>query len=342
MMLSDDGRKRFVATCFLFLSPEELKACRLVSKTWNEFIQENLWKSSWGRGELRNKLSARWKTVDPMTVELSRGMQKVFSIFCTDTHVFCGFREHAKVAVYNLSTTELVKEMTPGDVGLGDAFTDADHSWGTVLAGGDGIVTVKWGKVLTVWSTKPDKMEQLGVCWDARNYRCPEATCQAVGYMPHSIRVVNRHKAAFLVCHGQCKQSLVVLQLVDSTWVDKTLACVDRALWEIASDSDWLAVVDIKSKILRLWDGDRSLPEVSLPGCDGLPDVAAMSMDFPHCSVFFPTGNPRGMLIKVIKLRDSVPCLIKTVRFDNSAQLNSSVRLIENKSFIALLVKAHL
>ena len=180
-MLSDDGRKRFVATCFLFLSPEELKACRLVSKTWNEFIKTNLWKSSWATGQLKEKLTRRWKEVDPMTVELSRGMQKVSSIFCTDSHVFCGFREHAKVAVYNLSTTELVKEMTPGDVGLRDAFTN--HSCSTVLAGGDGIVTVQWGKVLTIWSTKPDKMEQLGVCWDAGNYRCPEATCQAAGYM---------------------------------------------------------------------------------------------------------------------------------------------------------------
>ena len=67
LMLMDVGAQKFVANCFLLLSPEQLKACRLVSTTWAGFILEDLWKSSWGKRELREKLVTRWKTVDPMT-----------------------------------------------------------------------------------------------------------------------------------------------------------------------------------------------------------------------------------------------------------------------------------
>ena len=77
LMSRDEGARRFVANCFLLLSPEELKACRLVSTTWAGFILEDLWKSSWGRRELREKLVTRWKTVDPMNVQLNQGMQSI-------------------------------------------------------------------------------------------------------------------------------------------------------------------------------------------------------------------------------------------------------------------------
>ena len=49
MSKGDGAGDSFVAKCYLYLSPEELKACRLVSRTWNEFIQEYLWKDTWGK-----------------------------------------------------------------------------------------------------------------------------------------------------------------------------------------------------------------------------------------------------------------------------------------------------
>ena len=59
-LISIGDPHRFVAKCYLYLSPEELKACRLVSTTWNEFILKDLWKEgTWGKGELRKKLI--WK-----------------------------------------------------------------------------------------------------------------------------------------------------------------------------------------------------------------------------------------------------------------------------------------
>ena len=40
MMQTDEAASvRFVMECFLLLDPEDLKACRLVSKQWAEFIK---------------------------------------------------------------------------------------------------------------------------------------------------------------------------------------------------------------------------------------------------------------------------------------------------------------
>ena len=35
--------QNFFVSCLLFLSPEDLKACRLVNKTWAELIKEGVW-----------------------------------------------------------------------------------------------------------------------------------------------------------------------------------------------------------------------------------------------------------------------------------------------------------
>ena len=45
------GRNFFVS-CLLYLSPEDLKACRLVNKTWNKVIKEGVW----GNKRVRKKL----------------------------------------------------------------------------------------------------------------------------------------------------------------------------------------------------------------------------------------------------------------------------------------------
>ena len=44
MMQTDEAASvRFVRECFLLLDPEDLKACRLVSKQWDEFIKREVW-----------------------------------------------------------------------------------------------------------------------------------------------------------------------------------------------------------------------------------------------------------------------------------------------------------
>ena len=329
-LISIGDPHRFVAKCYLYLSPEELKACRLVSTTWNEFILKDLWKEgTWGKGELRKKLVARWKTVEPVTEELNR-VEDVWTMFSNETHVFCGFRRHGHVAVFNLSDGLLVKELTPSEV------SPCNQNVYTKLSGADGIVAANmWNEVLAVWSTQPDKMEQLH-CYNALNFQCP--TCQDFEYSrPHSqvhqSTVAHRHKVAFLVSHGS-KYSVVVLEKVGSTWVDKTLACFSGDFHYLASDSQWLAAVDESSKKLRLWDGDNSLPEVFLPGCENL-QPRAISMEHPYIVASFASSNglnTQATLIKVFKMVDSVPCLIKTVRFDNCARV-----FTENKSLIGFV-----
>ena len=336
MSKGDGAGDSFVAKCYLYLSPEELKACRLVSRTWNEFIQEYLWKDTWGKAQLRKKLVARWKKAEPVTVELSRVKQKVASMFSTDSHVFCGFHWKPHVAVYNFDGL-LVKELTPSIVSHSGYLP-------TKLGGGDGIVAaVMWDSVLTIWSSQPDKMEQLH-CFDARNFQCP--TCQETGHWAQKITVVNRNKVAFLARHVTRSDALVlgVLEKVGSSWVDKTLSCFlcDGGCCLASSNSQWLAVVTgsrSSSKKLRLWDGNNSLPEVFLPGSDGhwLEDI---SMEFPHIVASFNNETTRAALIKVFEMGDSAPRLVKTVYFENCTFW--AVPPIENKHFVGFFTGAQL
>ena len=324
MSKGDGAGDSFVAKCYLYLSPEELKACRLVSRTWNEFIQEYLWKDTWGKAQLRKKLVARWEKAEPVTVELSRVKQKVASMFSTDSHVFCGFHWKPHVAVYNFDGL-LVKELTPSIVSHSGYLP-------TKLGGGDGIVAaVMWDSVLTIWSSQPDKMEQLH-CFDARNFQCP--TCQETGHWAQKITVVNRNKVAFLARHVTRSDALVlgVLEKVGSSWVDKTLSCFlcDGGCCLASSNSQWLAVVTgsrSSSKKLRLWDGNNSLPEVFLPGSDGhwLEDI---SMEFPHIVATFNAGLDQ--LIKVFNVGGSEPGLVKTISIKTGVWGN----IFENKLFI--------
>ena len=40
-----EGGQDFFVSCLLHLSPKDLKACRLVNKTWNDVIMERVWGS---------------------------------------------------------------------------------------------------------------------------------------------------------------------------------------------------------------------------------------------------------------------------------------------------------
>ena len=61
LMLYDEGPRKFLANCFLLLTPAEIKACRLACKQWNKFIVDDVWKSKRGRKQLDQKLEHRWK-----------------------------------------------------------------------------------------------------------------------------------------------------------------------------------------------------------------------------------------------------------------------------------------
>ena len=85
------GEGDFFVSCLLHLSPEDLKACRLVNKTWNKVIKERVWGNKRARKRLEEKLVHRWKTINPGTVQLGtvkpRYGRRVRAMFCNNTNV---------------------------------------------------------------------------------------------------------------------------------------------------------------------------------------------------------------------------------------------------------------
>ena len=51
------GEGDFFVSCLLHLSPEDLKACRLVNKTWNDLIKKRVWGNKRVRKGLEEKLA---------------------------------------------------------------------------------------------------------------------------------------------------------------------------------------------------------------------------------------------------------------------------------------------
>ena len=60
-----EGGIDFFASCLLHLDPDELKACRLVNRAWDEFIRKEVWGSKRRRQLLKEKLLQRWKNIEP-------------------------------------------------------------------------------------------------------------------------------------------------------------------------------------------------------------------------------------------------------------------------------------
>ena len=89
----------FFVSCLLCLSPEDLKACRLVNKTWTKVIKEGVWGNKRARKSLED-IKLLHKTTNPETVQLGTVPQEIQAFFCNQ-HVFCGI-EGGKVKVYTL------------------------------------------------------------------------------------------------------------------------------------------------------------------------------------------------------------------------------------------------
>ena len=107
----------FFVSCLLHLSPEDLKACRLVNKTWNKVIKERVWGNKRARKLLEEKLLNRWKTTNPETVQLGTVPQVVRAMICNNTHVFCGVQD-GRVKVYSLADGQWVRDLESGEEGL--------------------------------------------------------------------------------------------------------------------------------------------------------------------------------------------------------------------------------
>ena len=101
----------------------------------------------------------RWKTAEPVTVQLSEVGIEIESIYANDAYVFCGIRENSKVRVYDFASGRLIRDLTPSS-SLGHGCSE--------VAGGKGIVAALTGispyilTTVTIWRSQ-GKMEMLHV-----------------------------------------------------------------------------------------------------------------------------------------------------------------------------------
>ena len=163
-LLLSIGEGDFFVSCLHHLSPEDLKACRLVSKTWNKVIKERVWGNKRARKRLEEKLVHRWKTQNPQTVQLGAVYPYcVEPIICNNAHVFCGVE--GKVRVYSLADGQWVRDL--------EREEEDPHEGGNVvfcrISCGESIVAALMGhEMVTIWSSK-EEMRRLH-SFDVRNH----------------------------------------------------------------------------------------------------------------------------------------------------------------------------
>ena len=211
------GEGDFFVSCLLHLSPEDLKACRLVNKTWDKVIKERVWGSKRARKRLEEKLLNRWKTINPETVRLGtmpqgdriilESMFEGFEGFCNanNNHVFCGV-QGGKVKVFSLTDKQWVRDLESGE----EDFEVVK------ICGGESIVAAQLGaRVATVWKSKDD-MGYLH-SFDARNHDGLEDGC--VG----DVKVTGNKVVLLLVENTGSTHQLVVPQEGEQNWENKIL-----------------------------------------------------------------------------------------------------------------------
>ena len=306
LMLLDAGGQKFVVDCFLLLSPEEIKSCRLVCRQWDGFIMKEVWGNARGKKELEAKLVSRWKTVDPTQVEIGQPLHHFVTDFaCDDRFAFCGL-DNGNVRVYNLDGGDLVTELAPS------RRLRSGHS-NTVLAASDGsLASIAWDASLTVWQIKTTSAE-LVYSLNATDFRCTDASCDHQGQnVVTSLHVVDGSKIAILIKSNSRKLAspLVITRNDGNTWQSKKLACINLEAppyrnTTFSSDGDWLSLFLYKfakvTQKVRLWKGDKDGQDIAIPGQNYDDDI--LSLKFPFL-VFLTQSmsSSHSALINVYKL----------------------------------------
>lgn len=352
LMQLNAGPQKFVADCFLLLGPGELKACRLVCTTWSKFIQKEVWNNPRGKERLSEKLVQLWKTAHPLPKELGRfQVKKGFShFFCDDHHFLWGLHDDSGRAwVYKLSDDQpAMTALTPG-------MARPDNSAGfNILAGSDGVLaSVAWESIVTVWSTNTSPIKQLH-CFSADSLHLLDASLSGQTTRVSDVHVVTRSKIAIVVKHsdpascilhpdGPYFASLVVMEKVGSSWLDKILASFtsDYVSNLLSSDGDVFAsFMDIYNraaeKKVTLWHGDENGKDIVLPGSEG--HLLAVSMKLPY--LILGLNQARGVgLIKVYRvMTEDNPMEIKAnaylVKSIGMWMWIGGVSFISNKFFV--------
>ena len=220
MMQRDEGAVRFVTNFFLLLDPEDLKACRLVSKQWAEFIKRELWRNQYGKKRLTQKLLQRWMAENPkeevlFSQEVNLENQQITNMLCDEEYVYCADLT-GKVRMFRLSDGVLERELNPGpeDERLDDFYPKMAMKKDLLALTGRVehpiLITIP---TLTVWNTTTGSTGEVVFKGDS-----PRSSIIAMEVMEGKIAIVQgsgddwRHR------------SLVVIKKVNNVWIRKDLA----------------------------------------------------------------------------------------------------------------------
>ena len=314
------GRNFFVS-CLLFLSPEDLKACRLVNTTWDEVIKGGLWGNKSARKRLEEKLGERWKSANPEAVKLGSVPERVQDIFCNNKHIFCGI-DGGKVKVYTVTDGQWLRDLESSVEDLMDLNIGR-------ICGDESIMAARLeGRAVTVWSIK----EEMGRVYffDVRNYNGMERS-----YV-EDVKVSGNYVIVLLSGRdskhpGSTYQLVVLHEGEQHTWENKILESFSTPGWaKLAVDKDWWAIVGKERNrrdILKVkfWKEGLFRRDIDLLGVSADYEITYVAMVSPFLIVGVQDWSvgSETFLIKVFELAsdklmeepDTSAPLIKTVHF---------------------------
>ena len=301
MMQMDAGAVRFVTDFFLLLDPEDLKACRLVSKQWNEFIKREGWRNQYGKKRLTHKLLQRWMAGNPKEeVFFSQEVNfenQIEDIVCDEEYVYCADKT-GKVMMFRLSDGVMERELNPGPEDERLDIFDPGYLGHPKMAAKKDLLALT-GSVrdpvlitiptLTVWNTTTSSTGEVIFRGGSRGSRI-----MAMEVMEGKIAIVEGSGDGW---------RLVVIEKVDNVWMRK-----DLAQWPLprsaetcmASYNDVWVVLELDIDTLRVYTGSDDGKELKMP-VSGNEYTWVMSMSLPFLVTLRAQGS-RNCIVQVFKV----------------------------------------
>ena len=285
-----DGRS-CLESALLLLNPDELKNCRLVSSTLNEFIMEELWGTKAGREKLRQKLVDAWRNGEARMVMIGKAKDELESIFCSNQFVFCGLEnrlgQRNDISMHGLPSGNWIKDLNLAP--RPNLVLDDHWSHSTEVVGSkDLVAAVLWGRVVVFWEVKEGEMVQLEPLY-LGNQRCWKGVVQVCGT---KAAILARPRPHGRFGPNQGMSSLILMEKGTSGWEKKTLTeltlhagglpAINGDFIALAKDvySQRLLPSELTDTRISLWCGDKELPDVLLPGRMG-QTVTGIIMEVP-------------------------------------------------------------
>jgi len=330
MMQMDEGAVRFVMNFFLLLDPEDLKACRLVSKQWNEFIKREVWRNQYGKKRLTHKLLQRWMAGNPKEeVFFSQEVNfenQIEDIVCDEEYVYCADKT-GKVMMFRLSDGVMERELNPGPEDERLDIFDPGYLGHPKMAAKKDLLALT-GSVrdpvlitiptLTVWNTTTSSTGEVVFRGGSRGSRI-----MAMEVMEGKIAIVEGSG------DGWRHRSLVVIEKVDNVWMRK-----DLAQWPLprsaetcmASYNDVWVVLELDIDTLRVYTGSDDGKELKMP-VSGNEYTWVMSMSLPFLVTLRAQGC-RNCIVQVFKVPTedigTDISLLKSINIEGVGFINST------------------